>query len=281
MQSTSRLCKVLKLSRSAYYVWLNTQPSQRVLANIVLDQAISRFYVECHGFVGYRMMRALLLESKHKVSLGRVHRRMRVLGLMGRQFKRKCYVTNNKHSLSYATNLLHQDFRVSEPNQVWVGDITYIRVQQRWMYLATVIDLYARKVIGWSMDTHMKTTLMRSAFDMAMQHRGHPQGVIFHSDRGSQYAAHEFRLQLALTRTAQSMSAKGCCYDNAVAESFFKTLKTTCAYRMFGSLELAKTTVFQFIEMFYNQRRPHSFNNYLSPSQKERLYFQKVNSKAA
>lgn len=182
---------MLKLSRSAYYAWLNTQPSQRILANIVLDQVISRFYVECHGFVGYRMMRALLLESKHKASL------------------------------------------------------------------------------------------VRSAFDMAMQHRGHPQGVIFHSDRGSQYAAHEFRLQLALTRTAQSMSAKGCCYDNAVAESFFKTLKTTCAYRMFGSLELAKTTVFQFIEMFYNQRRPHSFNNYLSPNQKERLYFQKLNSKAA
>lgn len=250
LQSTSRLCKALKLSRSAYYTLLNHQPSQRACANVALDQIIRQLYLECHGFVGYRMMRALLLEAKPQVSLGRVRRRMRVLGVMGRQFKRKCYTTNSKHSLGYSTNLLQQDFYVNEANQVWVGDITYIHVQHRWMYLATVIDLYARKVVGWAMDTDMKTALVRSAFDMAMQHRGRPQGVVFHSDHGSQYAAHEFRLQLALTRTAQSMSAKGCCDDNAVAESFFKTLKQPVPIACLAHLNWLKLLCFSSSRLF-------------------------------
>jgi putative transposase len=269
------------VSRSAYYAWLNASPSQRVLNNQGLDQRIHQLFIESNGSAGYRMIRALLVGLGIKASIGRVRRRMRHLGIMARQFKRRRGTTNSRHTLGYAHNLLQRHFKVDEPNQVWVGDITYIRVNNGWMYLATVIDLYARKVVGRSFSARMQTQLVREAFDMAMLHRGHPQDVVFHSDRVSQYASCEFRLQLALSKARQSMSGKGSCYDNAVAESFFKTLKTQCAYRMFGSLELAKAAIFKYIHTYYNLKRPHSFNNYLSPQAKEDLYFQKNVTKVA
>jgi transposase InsO family protein len=277
----SRLCRLLKVSRSAYYSWLNASPSQRMLNNVLLDQHIKQLFLESNDSAGYRMIRALLISSGIQSSLGRVRRRMRHLGIKARQFKCRRQSSKVVRSLGYSDNLLQRNFNVNKPNQVWVGDITYVRVSHGWMYLATVIDLYARKVVGWSFGSRMQTHLVREAFDRAMLHRGCPQGVLFHSDRGSQYASSEFRLQLALSKTRQSMSGKGSCYDNAVAESFFKTLKAQCAYRMFVSTETAKTTIFKYIEAYYNNKRPHSFNNYLSPNTKEDLYFQNLATKAA
>ena len=272
--TVQRLCKLLKVSRSAYYAWCNRQPSQRELANQTLDRLISRLYLEANGFAGYRMIRGVLIESGIQASANRVRRRMCQIGIMGRQFKRKRNTTNSNHRLGCAPNLLQQDFTVAAPNQSWVGDITYLRVGNTWAYLSTVMDLFSRKVIGWALGRRIQTQLVRESFEMAMLRRGNPKGVIFHSDRGSQYASREFRLQLALTQTTQSMSGKGNCLDNAVAESFFKTLKTECAYRAFASFEQAQSALFNFIECRYNNLRPHSFNRYLSPNKKEQLYFQ-------
>jgi len=177
--SVQRLCKLLKLSRSAYYAWCKRQPSQRQLANKQLDRLINRVYLQANGFAGYRMIRGELLETGIQVSLNRIRRRMRQVGIMGRQFKRKRSSTNSNHRLGCAPNLLQQNFTVASPNQVWVGDITYLRIGSAWAYLATVIDLFSRKVIGWALGRRIQTPLVREAFEMAILRRGNPEGSSF------------------------------------------------------------------------------------------------------
>jgi transposase InsO family protein len=191
-----------------------------------------------------------------------------------KKFKR---TTNSNHSSYISPNKLNQNFRVNRPNKVWVGDITYVNTLEGWLYLAVVLDLYSRKVVGWSMNKRMTSNLVIDALNNAIIDREPVGELIFHSDRGSQYASADFRKVLRNNGIIQSMSGKGNCYDNAVAESFFHTLKTELVYReKYKTRKDAKSGIFQFIEGFYNRIRRHSFLNYLSPNDFELLYFKCV-----
>jgi putative transposase len=170
------------------------------------------------------------------------------------------------HNLPIARNILNRDFSATHPNQKYVGDITYIWTDEGWLYLATVIDLFSRKIVGWSMNDTMTTKLVNNALLMAIWKRKPPKGLIWHTDRGSQYASHSHRDVLKEHGIIQSMSRKGNCWDNAVAENFFHTLKTELIYHMkFKSKEDAKQVIFEYIEIYYNRKRIHSTNNYLAP----------------
>jgi putative transposase len=273
--SIKRLCRLLQLSRSSYYTWLTRKPSARQISNQDLDQRIVGIFNEHKGFTGYRRITAYVRAAGMITSINRVRRRMRLLYLKAKQYKAFKRTTDSQHGLRISNNELQQCFQAKHPNQIWVGDISYLKAAGRWYYLATVIDLYARKLVGWAVADHMKSDLVCDAFDMAMQRRNHPKKLVFHSDQGSQYASTQFRLALALRRTKQSMSGKGNCYDNAVAESFFKTFKQECG-RSFGSEAELRHKVFEYIEIYYNRKRIHSFNHNLTPENKERVYFQKL-----
>jgi putative transposase len=253
-----RLCRLAQVSRSGYYAFLKAKPSQRALETQRLDQLLGELFRLHKGHAGYRMLQSYLLEAGFRTSRNRVRRRMRHLGLKGRQVRAFKVTTNSHHALGYAENRLGQAFTVERPNQVWVGDITYLKSGASWLYLATVIDLYARRVVGWALDSHMRSDLICHAFDMAKQARRPRHSLMFHSDRGAQYAS---------------------CYDNAVAESFFKTLKTECASSSFKDVHQARSALFAYIELFYNTKRHHSFNGYLSPQKKELLYWQNHSAK--
>jgi putative transposase len=270
-----RLCRLLQLTRSAYYVWVTRKPSVRQISNEDLDQRIARIFKEHKGFTGYRRITAYVRAEGFKSSINRIRRRMKVLHLKAKQYKARKITTNSQHGLRISNNEVQQCFQVKHPNQIWVGDISYLKASGRWFYLATVIDLYARKLVGWAVADHMKSDLVCDAFDMAMRRRNHPKQLVFHSDQGAQYASTKFRLTLALKRTRQSMSGKGNCYDNAVAESFFKTFKQEWG-RSFGSESELRHQVFEYIEIYYNRKRLHSFNHNLTPENKERIYFQQL-----
>ena len=202
---------------------------------------------------------------------------MRQQGLKpARQRKQRPRTTDSKHRLAVAENLLQQDFSADEPNQKWAGDITYIDTSEGWLYLAVVLDLFSRRVIGWSMSDRIDCQLAHSAMLMAVQQR-QPIGVlIVHSDRGVQYAAGEYQQLLADWSLTPSMSRTGNCYDNAVSESFFATLKTELVYRQFyQTRQQARLSIFEYIVIFYNRQRLHSTLGYLSPVEFEQLYFSK------
>jgi transposase InsO family protein len=185
--------------------------------------------------------------------------------------------TNSKHNKPIAPNLLNQQFSVEAPNRCWVGDISYIPTNEGWLYLATVIDLYSRKIVGWSMASHMRAELVNNAILMAIWQRKPSKGLIWHSDQGSQYASNSHREILEQHHIIQSMSNKGNCFDNAVAESFFHTLKTELTHHCkFKTREEAKHEIFEYIEVFYNRIRIHSANDYLSPVEYEALQLKKT-----
>ena len=175
--------------------------------------------------------------------------------------------TNSNHNELISPNLLNRNFKIDTPNKVWVGDITYIWTDMGWLYLATVIDLFSRKVDGWSMADHMRTSLVNDAMQMAIWQRKPPEGLIWHTDRGSQYASKEHRALLKMHKIQQSMSRKGDCWDNAVAESFFHTLKTELVFHeRYKTREQAHASVFEYIEVFYNRKRQHSASGMMSPA---------------
>ena len=193
---------------------------------------------------------------------------------MKRKFK--VITTTSNHNFDIAPNRINRDFYSSNPNDKYVGDITYIKTKQGTMYLATVIDLYSRKVVGWSMDDTMKVSLVNDALLMAIKRRNPSKGLIWHTDRGSQYASYEHKDLLKKYGITQSMSRKGDCWDNAVSESFFHSLKTELIYHEdFKTKAQANEMIFEYIEIFYNRKRLHSYNNYLSPSEFEEKMLQK------
>jgi transposase InsO family protein len=207
---------------------------------------------------------------------------MKALGLKTKQKRRfKVITTDSKHNYTISPNRLKRDFYASSPNKAYVGDITYIRTKEGWQYLATVIDLYSRSIVGYAIDERMHTRLIVNALIMAKTKRVNMQGVVFHSDRGSQYASDEFRCKLKELGIIQSMSAKEDCWDNAVADSFFKTIKTELIYHeKFNSKGEAKLAITDYIN-FYNHKRLHSYNGYLSPLQAEIRWWKNFNEKAA
>jgi putative transposase len=256
--------------RRSYYDWLSGQPSSRTLENQALGIRIKEIHMASHGTYGTRRIRQALLRQGLHVSRRRIGKLMKQHQLICKSKRRFKVTTNSNHALPISPNRLRRNFFAGQANQKYVGDITYICTQEGWLYLAVVIDLFSRRVVGWSMQPDMKATLVNKALLMAIGNRKPSRGLLWHTDRGSQYAAQSHQKILKAYGIIQSMSGKGDCWDNAVAESFFHTLKTECTHHFrFKTRQEAKQTIFQYIEVFYNQNRMHSANQYLSPSEFE------------
>jgi len=260
------MCKVLKVNRTSYYHWVKIGCKLK-RTDSKLNELIEFIFIEGKNTYGTRRIKdRLLLYYGLFVSRKRISNIMKDLNLKVKMKKRYKNTTDSNHNLPIAPNILNQDFYASFPNQKYVGDITYISTGEGWLYLATVIDLYSRKVVGWSMSDQMKVSIVNDALNMALKHRKPNQGLIWHTDRGSQYASYSHRDLLKEYGIIQSMSRKGNCWDNAVAESFFKSLKSDLVYQnIFYTKDQAKQEIFKYIEFFYNRIRPHSYLGNLSP----------------
>lgn len=264
------VCDVVEMSRSRYYQLRKQPKSKRELEDAELEPLIQEIYAEGKGAYGSPRVFDELLKRGHKLSRKRVIRLMRKLGLKAKTAKKFKATTDSRHALPIAPNLLERRFTSPAPNRAWVSDITYLRTRMGWMYLAVVIDLYSRRVVGWALRPRMTASIVCDAFDMAVRNRKPPPGFVFHSDRGSQYASKKFRRRLARYGALASMSRKGDCWDNAVAESFFATFKKELV-RGFTFLNHQSThsAVFEYIEVFYNRKRKHTFLGGVSPAQFE------------
>ncbi len=271
------MCYFLRVSRSAYYEWLNPSTSNREKEDEELTFMIKKIFNESRGLYGTRRIRRKLLQLGKATSRKRISRLMKAAHLYCKTKRRFKVTTNSKHNNPVSPNLLQRKFNVSKPDQYWVGDITYIPTSKGWLYLATVIDLYSRKIIGWSMSHRMQASLVNDALLMAIWQRKPAKGLVWHTDRGSQYASTSHRNILQEHHIIQSMSRKGDCWDNAVAESFFHTLKTELTHHhKFKNREEAKHVIFEYIEVFYNRIRIHSANDYTSPVDFEKTTFEEI-----
>jgi transposase InsO family protein len=266
------MCKVIKVNRASYYHWIKAGCIIKKV-DTELNNLIKSIFLQGRSLYGTRPIRDKLIELHGViVSRKRISTIMKDLNLKTKMKKRYKNTTDSNHNLPVAPNILNRDFYASNPNEKWVGDITYIHTGEGWLYLATVIDLYSRKVVGWSMDDTMKVSLVNNALDMAITHRNPPKGLLWHTDRGSQYASYSHRDLLHKHGITQSMSRKGNCWDNAVAESFFKTLKSNLVYQTyFYTKKQAKAKIFEYIEFFYNRTRSHSYLGNLSPVKFEEI----------
>lgn len=269
----SVMCRALNLTRSSYYAWKTRPMSKRKRDNQRLLLKIEESHTVSRGTYGSPRVTADLNEQGEKVGKNRVAQLMRENGIAGKPKRKWTVTTDSKHDRPVAPNLLKRKFKTDAPNQVWVGDITYCWTYRGWVYLATVIDLYARRVVGWSIGADMKTELVLKAFEMARGQRDVLPGLIFHSDRGSQYASDAFQEALTKHGVIPSMSRKGDCWDNAVAESFFATIKRELINRsIWLDYKSIRAAIFEYIEVFYNRIRRHSTNGNISPVDHERLY---------
>lgn len=261
-----RMCKVLGVSRSGYYAWRKRGPSQRAQANQKLLTRIKRTFEESRKTYGSPRIHAALRQKGEVCGRKRVARLMRVNGIRARKrHKRFPHTTQRQIGVQAAPNLLKQDFTALWPNQKWAGDITYIDTAEGWMYLAVILDLFARCVVGWAMADHMESSLVEAAFKMAVLRRPSLNGLIHHSDQGGQYTSYTYQELLDETGCQVSMSRVGNVYDNAMMESFFSTLKTECAVGQFATRAQARLAIFEYIEVWYNRKRLHSSLGYLSP----------------
>lgn len=264
------MCRVLGVSTSGYYDWRKRSPSQQARRRAVLDELIrDAFFLEkCRAGSPrvYRRLKAdgILISEKF------VERRMKTMGLRAKAKRKFKATTNSNHKLPVASNLLSRDFTTGALNQKWVGDITYLATQEGWLYLAVFIDLHSRKVVGWSMNERMTADLVCDALTMAWFHSKRPKGVIVHTDRGSQYCSNDFQKLIKQYKLRSSMSRKGDCWDNAVAESFFHSFKVEAVQgESFASRAAMREAVFEYVEVYYNRQRLHSALGYMSPEQFE------------
>jgi transposase InsO family protein len=272
-RAVTRACDALEVSRSAYYQWCQQAPSARAVQDAALGERIARIHAESRGTYGSPRVYRQLAREETSCGRKRVARLMRSRGLAGRIRRRfKTTTIPDPTAQDLAADRLQRAFRPDALalNRAWVGDISYLRTWEGWCYLATVIDLASRRVVGFALADHMRTSLVREALDMALRARRPARGLIFHSDRGSQYTSHEFRQLLATKGIVQSLSRPRQCWDNAVAESFFATLKTELIYRQsWPTRAEVRSAVFEYIEAFYNRRRLHSSLGYRSPAEYE------------
>jgi transposase InsO family protein len=260
------MCRVLDVWRSGYYDWRGRAPSARAQANVRLTAEVHRVFAEHKGRAGAPRITKQLHEEGQKAGHNRVARVMRTEGLRARAARKYKATTNSNHHLPAAPNLLEQDFTATAPNQKWVSDITYVWTEEGWLYLAVVLDLYSRLVVGWAMGERMTASLVCEALTMARWRRKMPVGVIVHSDRGSQYCSADYQRLLLRHKLLCSMSKKGDCYDNAAMESWNHRLKVEAIHgERFASRDAAKAHVFEYIEVSYNRKRLHSRLGYLSP----------------
>jgi len=267
-----KMCRVLEVSRSGYYAYKKRRKSQHRIDNEKLLIEIKRVYLEFRKDYGSpRIWDHLRNKDQILCSENRVARLMQDNGIVAVRKSRFIVTTNSKHDYPVWPNILCRNFTVDRPNAIWVSDITYIWTLEGWLYLAAILDLFSRMIVGLAMDKTIADTLVLQAMRQAILRRNPKKGLIFHSDRGSQYAGNDFKAVLSQNEFIGSMSRKGNCWDNAVAESFFNTLKVELIYRnMFKTRDEAKRKIFEYVEMYYNRRRAHSTLGYLSPFEYER-----------
>ncbi len=270
--SAQRSCRVLEVSRTGYQQWLVRKPSARQAQQTKLDQQVKALHMASHQADGRPRLIRALKQQGIQVSHEQVRQSMLRQQLRSVHKPRFVRTTNSAHPKPIANNLLDRRFDGWPVNQAWVGDITYVRTDEGWLYLATVIDLASRKVVGWSMSDRLKTELVIQALKSAYGARKPARGLLMHTDRGSQYADQRYVALLEDFGMQQSMSRKGCCWDNAVAESFFKTLKVERIYQTrYQTRRQARLDIVNWIEGRYNNDRMHSANDYQSPNEFERV----------
>lgn len=261
------LCEVLVVSRSGYYQWRAAPNSVRARQEAQMQERIAQIHRASRGTYGSPRVAAVLRKQGDSIGRHRVARLMRETGLLGRQRRRyRVRTTDSNHDQPVAPNRLKAADRPTRIDEVWVSDITYVPTQEGWLYLAGVLDLYSRRLIGWAMGSGLETALPLAALLMALRHRRPPAGVVHHSDRGCQYASAAYRSALTANGCVASMSRRGNCYDNAAMEAFWSTLKHELVYRRdFRTRAEATTAIFDYIESFYNRVRLHSALGYQSP----------------
>jgi putative transposase len=264
------MCRVLKVSSSGFYHWMKDPEGTRGREECALEEKIKEIFHASRKTYGSRRIYHALRRSCIRCSRRRVCRLMRQLGLCPKRGRKFRITTDSRHGFPVHPNLLARDFTFHAPNSAWVSDITYIWTNEGWLFLASVIDLYSRKVVGWSMSESLKSQVAIDALQMAITMRKPPVGLLHHSDRGVQYACGAYQQILKQAGMLPSMSRKGDCWDNSVAESFFSTLKKELIYqRNFVTKEEARREIFDFIEIFYNRQRMHSYLGNLSPAEFE------------
>ena len=267
------MCRELGVSTSGYYEWRNGEPSQRAKTDAELTAIMRKLHIDARGNPGVRRLRAALAVLGHQVSHKRVWRLMRAAGLRGRHPKAWRRTTIGADRPVPAPDLIGRQFTAGAVNQKWCGDVTYVKTWTGWAYLATVIDVHSRRVVGWAIADHMRTSLVTDALDMAITARRPPAGVIFHSDRGSQYTSGEFDAYCRRKGIRRSLGRTGICYDNAVAESFFATYKKELIHtRPWPAMNHLINHTRDWIDNYYNTTRRHSTLGYLTPREYELGY---------
>lgn len=265
------MCRVLQVSRSGYYAWVDRPPSERQKRRDELVAQIRAAHADSAGTYGSPRVQMELAEQKVDVCVNTVAKLMKAAGIrsvMHRKFVVR--TTDSRHDLPVADNVLDRQFQASRPDQKWACDITYVPTAEGFLYLAAVIDLCSRKIVGWSMADHLRTELCSDALQMALRSRRPEAGLLHHSDRGVQYASNDYQRLLQAHGVTVSMSRRGDCYDNAVMESFWGTFKTELVHhREYQTREEARSSIFRYIECWYNRRRRHSAIGYVSPDQFE------------
>jgi len=262
----ARLCKLFEVSESGYYAWLRRAPSAREIENATLSEQIVQIWRKFRGIYGAPRILPELLAKGFQVGLNRVARLMRAAGIRGKTArKRRPKTTQSDPTHAVAPNLLNRNFKIKARNRVWLTDITYLDTDEGWLYLAAVMDLGSREIVGLAMADHMRTELTLAALNMAIVQQRPAPDLLHHSDRGSQYTCHEYQQQLRDAGMIASMSRTGNCLDNAPMESFWATLKRECADRRFDSHLQARAEIFSYIMGFYNRTRRHSALGYEAP----------------
>ncbi len=264
-----RMCAVLGVGSSGFYDWLRREPSQRQQANEALGVRIRAIHDRSRQTYGYLRVHAELRQAGEVVGKYRIARLMTRMGLKTRGQRRFRVTTQSNPRRTPAPNRLAQDFSATRPNQKWLVDITYIATREGWLYLAGVLDTFARRIVGWAMSERLTEALVCDALHMALVPRGAPD--LHHSDQGSQYTSHDYLALLEKAHIQVSMSAVGRCYHNAIKESFWATLKRECADNIFLTRALARQAIFEYIQVWYNRQRRHSALGYLSPCAFEQL----------
>jgi len=271
----SALCRVLDVTRSGFYAWEKRDPSERAIDDQSLALEIAAIHKASGETYGSPRVHAELRAKGIEVSCKRVARLMRELGIRSLRKRRFKATTDSGHALPVADNILDRTFEVDAPDVAWVTDITYVRTDEGWLYLAAILDLFSRRVVGHAMSERIDRELVLRALRDAVGRRDPDEHLLHHSDRGSQYASGDYQVALRERGVVCSMSRKGNCWDNAVAESFFATLKTECVYpRRFATRAEAREAIFHFIEVFYNGRRRHSTLGYMTPVEFENMFIE-------
>ncbi|AZG51070.1 IS3 family transposase [Shigella flexneri] len=272
------LCRVLDVHPSGFYAWLQQPHSQRHQADLRLTGQIKQFWLESGCVYGYRKIHLDLRDSGQQCGVNRVWRLMKRVGIKAQVGYRSPRARKGEASI-VSPNRLQRQFNPDAPDERWVTDITYIRTHEGWLYLAVVVDLFSRKIIGWSMQSRMTKDIVLNALLMAVWWRNPEKQVLVHSDQGSQYTSHEWQSFLKSHGLEGSMSRRGNCHDNAVAESFFQLLKRErIKKKIYGTREEARSDIFDYIEMFYNSKRRHGSSEQMSPTEYENQYYQRLGS---